>query len=342
MSDSQRLGEFDLIRRFFVRDTCTGSARRDGYGGDDPASGVALGQGDDCALLTPTPGWQLAVSVDTSLADVHFPADAPPEAIGHRALAVNLSDLAAMGASPRWYVLALTLPDIDTDWLEGFARGLHRLADHSGIRLVGGDVTRGSLSITITVHGEVPAQTALRRDGAGLDELIVVTGPVGGAHGGLRAWQSGERDDTDPLLHAYLWPSPALNAGEALRGLATSAIDVSDGVVADLAHICRASGVGARIDVEALPLYPGLAERFDEQTARQAALTGGDDYVLLCTLPEHALARAEAHLAAHDCTLTVIGRTVAEPGIHGVPTEHVGWQHFDVEPDDRSATGATS
>ncbi|RKR04223.1 thiamine-phosphate kinase [Kushneria sinocarnis] len=340
MSDSQRLGEFDLIRRFFVRDTPAGTARRDGYGGDDPAAGIALGQGDDCALLEPTPGWQLAVSVDTSLADVHFPAGAPAEAIGHRALAVNLSDLAAMGARPRWYVLALTLPDIDPEWLTGFARGLHALADRSGIRLVGGDVTRGPLSITITVHGEVPRQRALRRDGAGVDELIAVTGPLGGAHGGLQAWQAGARDPADPLLVDFLWPEPALAAGEALRDLATSAIDISDGLVADLAHVCRASGVGARLEVERLPLAAGLGERLGEAQAQQAALTGGDDYVLLCTLPESVRDRAQARLAEVGSHLAIIGRTVGEPGIHGVPPGRVGWQHFDVEVDDHPETGA--
>lgn len=314
LSRDGALSEFDMIARHFTR-----PARR---------TGVVLGVGDDCTLLAPTPGHQLAVSVDTSVADVHFPRAAPAAAVGHRALAVSLSDLAAMGAAPRWCLMALTLDDADDAWLEPFAQGFDSLCARAGIDLVGGDVTRGPLSVSVTVHGEVPPGEALTRHGAHEGDLLAVTGSLGGGAGGLAAWQSGERSLDDPLLAAYLLPEPRLAAGQALRGLASAAIDVSDGLLADLQHLCDASGLGAALELEALPLAQGLVERLGEG-ALQAALSGGDDYELLVGLPEGALEAAQRALGALGVPLTVIGRFTATPGIQGVEANGPGgWQHF--------------
>ncbi|PAU76687.1 thiamine-phosphate kinase [Halomonas salipaludis] len=309
------LSEFELIARHFARSP------------QAEAHGVVLGVGDDCALLAPSAGCQLAVSVDTSVAEVHFPADAPPVAIGHRALAVALSDLAAMGATPRWCLLALTLPEVDDAWLGEFAAGFHALCAETGVSLVGGDVTRGGLAVSVTVHGEVPGGAALPRNAARPGELLAVTGSLGGAHAGLKAWQAGERNLAQPLLASYLLPRPRLNAGLALRGLASAAIDLSDGLLPDLGHLCEASGVGAELDAAALPLADGLVAALGEEGARQAALAGGDDYELLVSLPPAALDEARTRLAAEGLALTVIGRCSATPGVRGAAAS-AGWQHF--------------
>ncbi|GGX87229.1 thiamine-monophosphate kinase [Litchfieldella qijiaojingensis] len=310
--------EFELIARYFTRQP-----------GDD---GVLLGVGDDCTLLQPTPGYCLAVSVDTSVADVHFPGTAPAYAIGYRALAVSLSDLAAMGATPRWCLMALTLPEAEESWLAEFARGFHALCDTSGVTLAGGDITCGDLSIGVTVHGELPPGMALRRSGARAGDVLAVTGSLGGGHGGLRAWQQGERDLDDPLLAAYLLPQPRIEAGQALRDLATAAIDISDGLLADLQHLCEASGVGAELDREALPLTPGLVERLGDTDALHAALGGGDDYELLVSLPPKAVKEARRRLQTLGVPLTVIGKLSSESGIRGVPDSiPSGWLHFHGE-----------
>lgn len=313
--DSAAPSEFELIARHFRRPP------RD--------AGVVLGVGDDCTLLAPTPGQQLAVSVDTSVAGVHFPGEAPPSAIGHRALAVSLSDLAAMGAKPRWCLMSLTLAEAEDAWLADFAAGFHGLCESAGISLVGGDVTRGQLAIGVTVHGEVAPNEALRRDGARPGDLLVVTGNLGGAHGGLRAWQAGERDLAHPLLRAYLLPQPRLAAGLALRGLASAAIDLSDGLLADLGHLLEASGLGATLEPEALPLGEGLVDALGPEAARQAALSGGDDYELLLAMPTECLDEARRRLAELALPLTVIGRCEAAPGLRGVASgDEGGWQHF--------------
>ncbi|WP_299313624.1 thiamine-phosphate kinase [uncultured Halomonas sp.] len=312
-----RHSEFELIARYFT------SAP------PDPEAGVALGVGDDCTLLAPTPGCQLAVSVDTSVAGVHYPADAPAEAVGHRALAVSLSDLAAMGARPRWCLMALTLAEADDAWLDGYSRGFRALCDRSGTVLAGGDVTRGATAIGVTVMGEVVPGQALTRHGARPGDLVAVTGALGGGAGGLAAWQRGERDLAHPLLTRYLRPEPRLAAGEALVGLATAAIDVSDGLCADLGHLLERSGVGATLDPEALPLAEGLVAELGEAGARRAALGGGDDYELLLALPAERLDEARGRLAALGLPLAVIGRFEAEPGLRGVALSgEGGWQHF--------------
>lgn len=315
--------EFDLITRFLTPAPPRAEA------------GVPLGIGDDCTLLSPTPGQRLAVSVDTSVVDVHFPAGAPAEAVGHRALAVSLSDLAAMGARSRWCLMSLTLPAADGEWLEGFARGFHALCDASGTSLVGGDTTRGELAIGVTVMGEVSPASALTRRGARPGDLLAVTGSLGGGGGGLALWQQGERDLDHPLLARYLLPQPRLAAGEALAGLATAAIDISDGLHADLKHLLASSSVGAVLDIAALPLAEGLVEALGEARAREAALSGGDDYELLISLPAERLDEARERLATAGLALSVIGRMTAVPGIAGIEEAlHGGWQHFSGQADD--------
>ncbi|MCK2184434.1 thiamine-phosphate kinase [Halomonas getboli] len=309
--------EFELIARYLAPAPAGGGA------------GVSLGVGDDCALLAPTPGMRLAVSVDTSVADVHFPAGAPADAIGHRALAVSLSDLAAMGARARWCLMSLTLLEADEAWVADFAAGFHALCAAAGVALAGGDVTRGELAVGVTVMGEVPEGLALTRAGARPGEVLAVTGALGGGAGGLARWQAGERDCDDALLRRYLRPEPRLGAGLALRELASAAIDVSDGLLADLGHLCTASGVGAALTPEALPLAEGLATALGDDEALHAALRGGDDYELLVTLPEAHLEPARARLAAEGLALTAIGRVSEAPGITGaVPDGAAGWQHF--------------
>lgn len=313
--------EFDLITRFFTPDP------------PGEEAGVTLGVGDDCTLLAPTAGQRLAVSVDTSVVGSHFPEEAPAEAVGHRALAVSLSDLAAMGARARWCLMSLTLPAADDDaWLAAFARGFHALCDATGTALVGGDVTRGTLAIGVTVMGEVPAEQALTRCGARPGDLLAVTGALGGGAGGLALWQRGERDIGQPLLQRYLYPQPRLEAGLALRGLASAAIDISDGLLADLGHILEASGGGAVLTPESLPLAEGLVAALGEKAAREAALHGGDDYELLLGLPPEHLDGARERLAALGLPLTVIGRFRDAPGVQGVAsTGERGWQHFTAE-----------
>lgn len=339
MSDAAAPGEFELIRRYFMQDV-EHASRSDHVSPHQARAGVVLGQGDDCALLAPSGDGRLAVSVDTSLADVHFPRDASAGAIGHRALAVNLSDLAAMGARPRWFVLALTLPEVNEQWLEGFARGLYDLAREHDIALVGGDITRGrELSITITVHGEVPDDGAITRHGARPGDLLAVTGTLGNAHGGLRAWFEGQRDEHHPLVAAYLRPSPRVHEAMSIRQKVTAGLDISDGLLADLNHLCTRSGVGARLDASAIPLDPALIASLGASDALEAALNGGDDYELLLALaPEQEAAVREAL----GGTLHVIGRVTSEPGITGITSTGRGWQHFhgqDQRQDDHGTGG---
>lgn len=328
------LAEFDLIRRYFTTAAASPSS----------ANPVALGIGDDASVLAPTAGQELAISVDTSVADVHFPADAPAHAVGHRALAVAVSDLAAMGARSRWCWMALTLderrfadePSADA-WLSDYARGFLSGCSAYPAALVGGDVTSGSLAISVTVAGEVPAGQALTRSGAAVGDVIAVTGSLGGGAGGLALWQRGERDLTHPLLRRYLLPEPRLEGGMALRGLASSVMDISDGLIADLGHIRRASRVDAALDADALPLADGLEEALGTEAARRAALSGGDDYELLVTLPPSQLARAQALLGNMGMALTAVGRCVPpgegdEASCAGI----TGWQHFTSAPGGQS------
>ena len=309
--------EFELIARYFTP------------AAPGPGAGVPLGVGDDCALLAPRPGQQLAVSVDTSVAEVHFPVAAPAEAIGHRALAVSLSDLAAMGAESRWCLMALSLERNDDAWLAAFAHGFHALCATTGTALIGGDVSRGELAVSVTVMGEVPPDAALTRGGGQAGDILAVTGALGGGAGGLALWQRGERDLAHPLLQRYLKPMPRLAAGMALRGLAHAAIDISDGLLADLDHLLTASEMGARLASDALPLAEGLIDELGEREALQAALCGGDDYELLVSVPPAAWAEAQRRLAAQHLTLTAIGTLHEGSGVSGVSVAgKQGWQHF--------------
>jgi len=262
--------EFELIARHFTR----------------PAANAVLGVGDDAALLTVTNGMDLAVSMDTMVSGTHFFPDVNPEALGHKALAVNLSDMAAMGALRYWAMLALTLPKVDHDWLAAFAKGFFDLAEEFNVSLIGGDTTRGPLTLTVTIMGEVPAGAALRRGGAKVGNDIWVSGYIGDAalavahrHGKLVL---AEDDYHEAVMRLYE-PTPRVALGQALRGLATAAIDISDGLLADLTHICRLSGVGATVDLNSVPVSSIGAKHINSDEGRNAILAGGDDYELCFT-----------------------------------------------------------
>lgn len=321
------MGEFELIRQFFAAARCARAGE-----------GVALGIGDDCALLQVAAGAQLAVSTDTLVDGVHFPVAADPFLLGQRSLAVAVSDLAAMGAAPLAFTLALTLPTVAADWLRAFAEGLDAMAEACGVRLVGGDTTRGPLSLTVTVFGSVPAGTALTRSGAQVGDLLCVGGALGDAAGALPL-VLGERVVPEaigaPLLARYWSPAPQLALGQALRGLATAALDISDGLLADCGHIAMASGVELQIEQSRLPLSDALRRLLGEAQARQAALTGGDDYILAFTLP----ARYLAPLLAHGWPVHVIGSVQAGSGVSLVNAQGEditpvirGYQHFRETP----------
>lgn len=301
MDRAKPTAEFALIERIRAR-----AGKRDD---------VLLGIGDDAAILRPPPGMELAISCDTLVAGRHFPDDTAPADIGWKSLAVNLSDLAAMGAQPAWATLALTLPEADAGWIDAFLDGFCELADAHGVALVGGDTTRGPLSITLTVHGLLPAGTALRRDGAGANEDIWVTGTLGDAAGGLRQWQSGGLQSAK-LRYRLDRPTPRVDVGLALRELASAAIDLSDGLAADLGHILERSGVGAQLDLGRLPTSRTLAEHFPGEAARWALqLAGGDDYELCFTAPAAQALAIEQALAACEVGATVVGRITRAPGL---------------------------
>lgn len=317
-------GEFELIGRFFKRP----AERVD----------VLLGVGDDCALLAVPPGQQLAVSLDTLVAGRHFPDSTPPACLAAKAVAVNLSDLAAMGAQPAWMTLALTLPAYDEPWLTAFSASLFQSLDAVGVALVGGDTTRGPLCLTLQAHGFVEPGLALRRAAARPGELIVVSGTLGDAGLGL-ALALGQRQAAEPqrsyLLQRLNRPTARVGLGRALRGISRCAIDISDGLAQDLSHILAASGVGARLDLEALPLSAALRAEATMAEALPWALAAGDDYELCFTVPA-AQASVLPELAAQSgVALTVVGQIEAEPGLrlrlHGqaYALERAGYQHFE-------------
>ncbi|MBD9574933.1 thiamine-phosphate kinase [Pseudomonas sp. BGr12] len=297
------MGEFELIRRYFASAACAA-------GGE----AVALGIGDDCALLAPRAGEQLAISTDTLVVGVHFPAVCDPFLLGQRALAVSASDLAAMGAAPIGFTLALTLPEADPAWLEGFARGLNQKAQECALVLIGGDTTRGPLAMTVTVFGGVPAGQALTRAGARPGDLLCVGGPLGEAGGALPlvlGEMTAEPSVAEPLLARYWSPQPQLDFGQALRGKATAALDISDGLLADCGHIARASGVALIVEADRLPQSPALEALLGAERAQQLKLGAGDDYVLAFTLPAEHLPALSANWPA----LRVVGRVEAGSGV---------------------------
>jgi len=268
--------EFQLIEHYFRN---KGLKRRD----------VELSIGDDCALVNPADNKSLAISCDTLVENVHFLADIPAHALGYKSLAVNLSDLAAMGAEPAWFTLALTLPDVDQPWLAHFSEGLFEIAEYYGIALIGGDTTRGPRSISITINGQVPKGTALTRDGAKIGDWVYVTGTLGDSALGLdilRGVKTVNTEDKEYLINRHYYPTPRVLAGQALRTLATSAIDLSDGLMSDIGHILTASKVGAVIDVNQIPLSNSIKANLSHEDALSYALTGGEDYELLFTVPE--------------------------------------------------------
>lgn len=294
-------GEFDLIARYFDRFK---SLRRD----------VQLGIGDDCALLT-VPGKQLlAISTDTLVSGVHFLPDIAPADLGYKALAVNLSDLAAMGADPAWLSLALTLPEVDEEWLKAFSDSLFEQLNYYGMQLIGGDTTRGPLSMTLTIHGLIPAGRALTRSGARIGDWIYVTGMLGDSAAGLAILQDRLQVDDQAareyLLERHLRPQPRILQGQALRDLASSAIDISDGLMSDLKQVLKASEYGARIELDELPMSQMLTANTDTDQALRWALTGGEDYELCFTVPEinrGALEVALSHLGADYTCIGQIG-----------------------------------
>lgn len=314
------MDEFALIRQFFRQG-------RQGHQGASGGQGVVLGPGDDGAILTPTPGCELVMSLDTLISGRHFPEDMPAEDIGWRSLAVNLSDLAAMGATPRWCLLSLSLPAADAEWLAAFCEGFQALARQADIALVGGDTVRGPLTITVQVTGEVPAGRALRRSGARPGDRLCIAGVPGEAAAGLAAWQAGAR--TGALTSRFCRPAPQLALGQKLRGIASACIDISDGLAADLGHILEESGVGAELSLAQLPCSPALAEwaaSHPEDALARVQLAGGDDYLLLFTLmPGLNLPRDAVQ----------IGRIRSEPGLQVLgadgellPALPLGWDHF--------------
>ena len=303
------MGEFELIDRYFKR----------------PARRAALGVGDDCALLAPAPGMQLAVSSDMLIEGRHFLSTVDPFKLGHKALAVNLSDLAACGAKPLAFTLALALPQADEAWLEGFSRGLFALADAHDCELIGGDTTRGPLAICITVFGEVPPGQALLRSGARAGDDLYVSGTLGDARLALEVFR-GTRSLPQPAFDAARirmeTPTPRVALGLALRGVATAAADISDGLVGDLGHILKASRVGACIDTSiAINLIANRGHltlengQFDAETALECVLAGGDDYELVFTAPPSARSRVKAAALQSETSVTRIGVIEAAGGL---------------------------
>jgi thiamine-monophosphate kinase len=288
---------------------------------------VVLGIGDDAALLQVPPGRLLAVATDTLNVDVHFPGDTAAAALGWKSLAVNLSDLAAMGAQPAWATLSLSLPHADPAWLDAFLDGFLDLAARHDVALVGGDTTRGPLSVCVTVHGFVEVGMALRRDGARDGDDIWVSGTLGDAAAALAQWRAGGA--ADPELRARLdQPVPRIGAGLALAGIAHAAIDLSDGLLADLGHVCNASGVGAEIALGALPASPRLQQRFDGMARAALQATGGDDYELCFTAAPAQRDTIAAIAGRCDIALTRVGRIVAGSGVSALLADGSPW-HAD-------------
>ena len=312
--------EFELIQKYFQS--------------TDLPDDVTLGVGDDAALLNMPEGHQLVVTVDTLIEGVHFPVNTTPEDIGHKALAVNLSDLAAMGASPRWVTLALSLPSADESWVAEFARGFMALANKHGVSLVGGDTTRGPLSITVQAMGWVNNAMSLLRSAASEGDDIYVSGTIGDAGLALQML-SGQGTIPDALLKALHRPEPRIELGMALNGVANASIDVSDGLIADLGHILEASGVGAELSLEAMPYSSDVEQWLGAGNDATLPLTWGDDYELLFTASPEQASAIQALSARLSLSLTRIGKITEQPGLRIFTAEGeitnvaaTGYDHF--------------
>jgi thiamine-monophosphate kinase len=296
-------GEFSLIARYFDR---VSSSRRD----------VETGIGDDCALLTVAEKQLLAISTDTLVSGIHFLPDIDPRDLGYKALAVNLSDLAAMGADPAWLTLAITLPEVDESWLEAFSDSLFEQLEYYDMQLIGGDTTRGPLAMTLGIHGLVPAGRALKRSGARPGDWIYVTGTPGDSAAGLAILQDRlvVKDSVQAayLKKRHLRPTPRILHGQALRDLASSAIDLSDGLISDLGHILKASKCGARVDLDALPYSEAIKANVGAELALQWALSGGEDYELCFTVPEINRGALDVAIGNLGIPFTCIGQVAPE------------------------------
>lgn len=313
---------------------------------------MKLGIGDDAAIVVAPLDHDLVICTDTMVAGVHFPLDTDPSDIGWKALAVNLSDLAAMGAQPAWATLALTLPSADAEFVAGFSDGFAELAAEHMIDLIGGDTTRGPLTITVTAHGFVPSGRSVHRAGGKVGDAVFVTGTLGDAAGGLRCLNekatgslrsqhasiNAEMDTSRPddfLVSRLNRPQPQVAAGIVLRGLANACIDVSDGLLADLGHIAKASGVGIEIGEDCLPRTAALNDRFDADSCRQFQLSGGDDYELAFTIAEADIDAMREAMARVQCRVSRIGRVIGGSGVHVLDrngeradARDKGWEHF--------------
>lgn len=325
-SSGKSYREFEIIRQFFSEELF------------NTHPDVVLGPGDDCAIVEVPDGFRLAYSIDTQVAGVHFPEDCSAEVVAFRSLGGSVSDLAAMGAQPHVFTIALTIPDSDSDWLAAFSTALASMANDLEIALIGGDLTKGPLSVSVQVTGLLPAQSALRRSGASVGDDIYVSGTLGDARAGLEYAlnrKPNDNSDAEYLLARYCKPQPRIELGSKLLTVASSAIDISDGLVADLSHIAESSGVGAMLMLEHLPLSASLTRVAERQQIQQYALSGGDDYELCFTAHRQSRSEIDAVALATGLSLTRIGWITAENEVvcldangNRVDVEK-GYQHFD-------------
>lgn len=320
--------EFSIIAQYF---SGIGSKRKD----------VVLGVGDDCALMSLPERRELVVSTDTLVEGVHFLPDMPPLQLGHKVVAVNLSDLAAMGAEPAWLTLALTLREVNTPWLEAFAQGVSEACEYFRVQLVGGDTTRGPCSVSITAMGLVQTGKALRRDSAKPGDWLYVTGNLGDAALGLDLIlgnADAAPDSREFLINRHYRPTPRVVAGQSLKGLANAAIDISDGLASDLRHILKASNCDAQVELESLPISDAMRATVGREQAWQYALAGGEDYELCFTVPEQNRGSLETALVHSGVKHTCIGQLRAGSGnveylLHGDahPITVHGYEHFGAD-----------
>lgn len=319
------MGEFEVIQRYFAE---SGRHRSD----------TLIGVGDDGAVLQLRDGYDLVVTTDTMVAGTHFFPDVDPRSLGHKLVAVNISDLAAMGAEPAWLSLAMTLPKVDNDWIKAFAAAFSETADYYNCQLVGGDTTRGPLTLSVVAKGQVPHGKVLSRSGAKVGDYVYVTGTLGDAGLGLRLCQGQvevSKKHTAHILQRFHYPTARVAIGQALRTIANSAMDLSDGLYSDIQHLLRRSGVGVSLDVAKLPLSQALRDSCDPSTAIALALSGGEDYELLFTVPENKRGTLDVLLSPYGVPVTCIGRITGVAGKLELKAgeqlfayEHHGFEHF--------------